>query len=72
MTDVMTRAKRIETAARRVDVAYRDFRSSLPFQPREAVWDLFSEKLAGPLAVLSVALEEDDLRGQPLDGADRG
>jgi len=58
--DRLERAERIEAAARRVDAAYRDFRSSLPFQPREAVWELFSEKLAGPLAVLSVALEEDE------------
>jgi hypothetical protein len=37
--------------------AEASFRESLPYQPREAVWDLYREKLAGPLSGLRDAVE---------------
>lgn len=57
LAEVQARLWALEAVARRVDAAHRHFRSSLPFQPREAVWDVFSEKLAGPLDELRAELE---------------
>lgn len=50
----------IREAAEEVDRAFRSFRTSVPFQPRDALWHLYTEKLAGPLERLRAALEASE------------
>lgn len=49
---------KLREAAEMVDRAHASFLSSLPYQPREAVYDMYREKLRGPLNNLHNVLRE--------------
>lgn len=58
MADAETLAE-LRDLAETVDRSAESFRSSLPYQPPEAVWHLFREKLVWPLSRLKQWLEEN-------------